>query len=53
MLGVSLEVAPGVLYQFTKATLVTRIFQKALNGYLYIPGATLTHPKGLVCVPPD
>ena len=47
--SVSLEVAPGVLYQATKATIVTRVFQKALNAYLYIPGnlATLTHPKNL------
>ena len=35
--SVSLEVAPGVLYQATKATIVTRVFQKALNAYLYIP----------------
>lgn len=35
--SVSLEVAPGVLYQSTKATIVTRVFQKALNSYLYIP----------------
>jgi hypothetical protein len=35
--SVSLEVAPGVLYQSTKAIIVTRVFQKALNAYLYIP----------------
>ena len=35
--SVSLEVAPGVLYQSTKAAIVTRVFQKALNAYLYIP----------------
>jgi hypothetical protein len=34
---VSLEVDPSVLYRSTKVHIVTRVFQKALNSYLYIP----------------
>jgi hypothetical protein len=34
---VSLEVAPGRLRQSSKVEVVTRVYQKALNAYLYIP----------------
>jgi hypothetical protein len=34
---VSLEVAPGRLRQSSKVEVVTHVYQKALNAYLYIP----------------
>lgn len=34
---VSLEVAPGTLHRSTHVGIVTRVYQKALNAYLYIP----------------